>query len=280
MQVCLAEHPDIYMPHGEIPFFESPFYESSTIADLENLFDGRAEKCLGIKRPSYIGIQEVPARIQKHLPDAKLIAVLRNPIDRAISAYFHNVRYGFIPAVNIEIGMKKIMFEPSFSLKNKRAPEIIEFGYYYKYLSKYKHYIDNKNILFFLHEDISTHPLTCIQEAYKFLDVSPEFVPESLESRPQKVVYNITRLKLLRLQNRFVYRYSKDRTRLFPKKISSFGRWIDRKITRLDQKVLSKWMPNMRPSSGSDLRKILYDVYAEDIKSLENLIYRDLSAWR
>ena len=79
MQLCLADHPDIYIPEGETPFFESPDYEQGDIHEIEELFEGRSEKCLGIKRPNYIGKAEVPNRILKHLPNAKLIAILRNP---------------------------------------------------------------------------------------------------------------------------------------------------------------------------------------------------------
>jgi len=85
---CLMEHPDIYMPKDEIPFFEIPDYESSSLSELEKYFKGRKEKRFGIKRPSYIGKPEVPARISNDLPDAKLIAVLRDPVDRAVSSYY------------------------------------------------------------------------------------------------------------------------------------------------------------------------------------------------
>lgn len=108
LQACLNDHPDIYMPYGETPFFESPDYERNNIRDLEKIFVDRDEKCIGIKRPTYIGKPEVPERILAHLPNAKLIAVLRNPIDRAISAYFHNINYGFIPAIDVETGSKSL----------------------------------------------------------------------------------------------------------------------------------------------------------------------------
>ena len=65
VQVCLAEHPDIFMPSTEIPFFVSPDYEQKSINNLKHFFIGRTEKMLGIKRPDYIGKPEVPERIRK-----------------------------------------------------------------------------------------------------------------------------------------------------------------------------------------------------------------------
>jgi len=149
LQACLNDHPDIYLPHGETPFFESPDYEQSDIRELQRIFEKRSEKCLGIKRPNYIGKPEVPKRIASHLQNAKLIAVLRNPIDRAISAYYHNIKFEFIPPIDIEIGMRKLIWEPSFSAKYKRSPEIIELGFYCKYLSKYDQFKKMVSFWFF-----------------------------------------------------------------------------------------------------------------------------------
>ena len=38
--------------------------------------------------------QSAPARYQRRVPDAKLIAILRDPVDRAFSSYMHLVRDG------------------------------------------------------------------------------------------------------------------------------------------------------------------------------------------
>lgn len=280
MQLCLANHPDIYLPQGETPFFESPDYENSDIDQLEKIFQGRSEKCVGIKRPNYIGKPEVPDRIQKHLPSAKLIAVLRNPIDRAVSAYFHYINYGFIPPLDVETGMRKLISDSSFVSEYKRSPEIIEFGYYHKYLSKYDYYTKNDQILIFLHEDILSKPLDSIQCAYDFLGVSRDFIPNSLSSRPHKVLYNLTRLKLLSHRNRFIYRYNDDRTRVFAKQMTPIDKVLAGAITTLDRKLLSKYLPNKKPKVGLEFRNLLYDLYANDIEALAGFINRDLSAWK
>ena len=63
----------------EIPYFESSDYEDTTFEEFERLFDcASAGQIIGIKRPSYLTKPECAERIQKHLPDARIIAVLRN----------------------------------------------------------------------------------------------------------------------------------------------------------------------------------------------------------
>ncbi|MDX8339290.1 sulfotransferase domain-containing protein [Draconibacterium sp. IB214405] len=280
MQECLSDHSDIFLPHGETPFFESPDYENADIKELSKLFNGRTEKCLGIKRPNYIGKPEVPARIQKHLPNSKLIAVLRNPVDRAISAYFHNVNYGFIPPIDVEIGIRKIISKTSFVSDNKRSSEIIEFGYYYKYLKEYNYFIKNNNLLIFLHEDIISSPLDSIQIAYKYLDVNPNYIPKSLDDRPMKVLYNIHRLKWVVKRNRLLYMYNADKTRLSKKQLKFTDKVLAYSITKFDEKILSLFFPNQKPQISQELKNILYDLYLPDIKKLEKLIDRDLSIWK
>lgn len=280
IQKCLADHPEIYMPNGETPFFESPDYENGDFANFEKIFKNRTEKCLGIKRPNYIGKMEVPGRIEKHLPESKLIAILRNPIDRAISAYFHNINYGFVPPFDLEDGMRKLISDPSYSKDYLRSPEIIEFGMYYKHLTEYKHFLKNNNLLVFLHEDIVSKPLESIRKSYEFLDVERDFTPKSLKSTPQKVIYNVKRLKFIRNRNSYMYDYNEDITRLSIKNKSIIDKIIAGSITMIDQKILSLFYPNVKPKVDPELRRDLYKIYADDIDLLEGLIDRDLSSWK
>lgn len=85
---CLREHPDVFVPSGEIPFFEDPDYSQGDIESFARLFArGCHKKAVGLKRPNYLHKPECPERIHRHIPSARLIVILRDPIERAISAY-------------------------------------------------------------------------------------------------------------------------------------------------------------------------------------------------
>jgi len=95
----LNEHPDIYMISGEpreACYFEDYEYSKYSfdiiIKAFENIDDN---KVLGFKRPTYINRPQSAPRIKKHLPDIKLIAVLRNPMERAVTSYFHHMQENF-----------------------------------------------------------------------------------------------------------------------------------------------------------------------------------------
>lgn len=278
VQLCIKEHPEIYIPTEEISFFESPDYEQQDISSLEHLFKGKKEKRLGIKRPSYIGKPEVPERIRNHLPNAKLIAVLRNPIERLVSAYHHHIKYGFIPARSIEKGLYKLL-DGSYFKQYKRSKEIIEFGFYYKYLKEYQYFFKRRQILILLYEDIMKNPLGSIQMIYSFLDVDTRYKPKAIDSRPQAVTYSIPRLRFISLRNSFTFKYNYDRTRLFRKNMNPIDIAIARIITIVDRGLLSKIISNTKPTLSKLLKERLFKVYKEDIEKLQTLIDRDLSHW-
>lgn len=279
VHACLAEHPDIFMPPVEVPFFESPDYEQQSIENLKKLFVGRTEKMLGIKRPSYIGKPEVPERIRTHFPNAKLIAVLRNPIERAVSAYYHNINYGFIPARDIKKGMN-LLLDGAYERAFKRAHEIIEFGFYYKYLKLYQHFFDNDCFMILLYEDIICGKLSAIQKVYSFLGVQSSYVPKGINSKPQAVIYSIPRLRILSLRNRFLYKYNSNRTRLFVKEQNILTKTVTTLITIIDNKYLSKVFVSKKPKLSKDLANRLCNIYSEDIEKLQAYIGRDLGHWK
>lgn len=132
---CLCEHPNVFMPSGEIPFFKDPDYSQSDIESFERLFEkGYHKKAIGIKRPDYLHKPECPERIHRHIPSARLIAILRDPVDRAISAYYHNAKMGFAPLKHVNTGLLEVI-NGRHAEKYPRAAEIVEFGFYHKHLT-------------------------------------------------------------------------------------------------------------------------------------------------
>ena len=147
-------------------------------------------------------------------------------------------------------------------------------------MKQFYHFVQNNRLLVILYEDIISNPLECIQYAYNFLGVSKDFIPGSLNSRPQEVLYNLTRLKLITFRNRFLYDYNEDRTRSIPRKKTPADKIIAGAFTILDRNLLSIILPNNKPTVSLELRKILYEQYASDIESLAGFINRDLSGWK
>jgi len=276
LHACLAEHPAVFMPEQEVCYFQSPDYENSQWSSFLELFRDSDDKLRGIKRPPYLARAEVPARIKRRVPDVKLVAILRNPIDRAVAAYYHQVLYGSIPPRHVERGFRAIM-DGKYERRYRRAAEILEFGLYHQHLQNYMRVFERRQLLLLLFDDLVADAREFVRGAYRFLGVDESYRPKALHQRPQAVIYSMSRLRFLALRTRFVYQYSKDRTRFYPKQQSGIDRIMDRLITTLDRTVCSRAFPTQRPALSPSLRERLCDFYARDVASLTDLLGRDVA---
>jgi hypothetical protein len=281
LQICLADHPGIFMPHGENPCFESPDYENGALRDLPAIFSAAPSGAVtGLRRPSYLAEPEVPARLKKHLPGARLIAVLRHPVDRAISGYFHNAATGFLPPRNIEVGLRAIL-DGKWTARWPRSEQVITYGHYGAQLDRYLALFDRKQLLVQLHDDYRADSRACIAQAYSFLGVDSAYVSSKLHLRPQASLSSLPRLWFrFHLLNRLKFTYDADRTRLQKHEPSGPRRGMIQAASWFDTTVLGRLFPDRKPQLSGELRKRLLDLYEEDTRSVERLLSRELPGWR
>jgi hypothetical protein len=193
----LKQHPQIYMSplqepkffafeEGEKPNFNGPGdtnANSHVITNLEiylKLFAERKDEvAIGEISPSYLYCQNVPERIKKILPDVKLIAILRNPVDRAYSNYLHLLASGRETLTS---------FEKALQVEEERICSNWEYfwhyksqGFYYKQLKRYFNLFDKKQIEVYLYEDYQFNPLSVLQNIFSFLNVNSSFLPNISE---------------------------------------------------------------------------------------------------
>lgn len=267
------------MPHGETPYFEDPDYHQAGPDFLERFFAGRTERLVGLKRPQWIGRAEVPARIFGDLPDAKLIAVLRNPVDRAVSAYYHYMRGSYLPVQDPETGLARLLeADREFATAWPRSWEVLEFGLYHKHLSDYAPFFDRGTIKVLLHEDVTRDPVGAACGLYAFLGVDDEFTPRRTASRPQAVVYDLRRLRFLQVADRLTMRKNADNTRSIGRRgtvaTAAYRAWRG-----IDETLLERLFPTRKPRLSQTLQAQLQAYYCDDIDRLAGLIGRDLSEW-
>jgi hypothetical protein len=145
IQYLLRGHPAVVMPKPEEPYFEDPFYSHRTTEYFSQVFaDAPPESICGIKCPTYLSSALCAQRIASDLPDAKLIVTLRDPVSRAISDYYHKMRFGLMPVVPLDIGMKKIL---SGEWDDANIQQVLEFGLYGRQIQQYREYFDASRFL-------------------------------------------------------------------------------------------------------------------------------------
>jgi len=281
LYMYLKQHPQVFMSPVKEPHFFSfnnqtkmttgpgdPIHEAITdFKEYEALFDGATtEKAVGEASTSYLYRPEAPERIHDVLPDVKLIAILRNPADRAFSAYMHVVRdqretaKTFSEALALEKERKHAGWEPIWHFTSV--------GRYYEQLSRYYALFNRDQIRLFLYEDLAADQENLLREVYQFLNVNADFTPGSL------VRYNVSG----ELRSKFMNRVIKG---LFhrPNPI----RWLSRKIFpekwRLNAATWVRHQNLLKRKFSPEVRRQLIETFREDILKLQDLINKDLSQW-
>jgi hypothetical protein len=280
---CVREHPDVFMPRDEVAYFQDPDYLESSLASFKSLFAPvKAEKAIGIKCPDYLSRPECPERISLHIPEAKLIVVLRNPVERAISAYYWYIQVGIIPARPLNEGMLDLI-NGAYDRLFPRAKEIIKYGFYHENLQNYLRFFKREQILILMQTDIKASPRKFVSQIYRFLDVDDGYVPKALERQPKQAVYSIARLKWLSMANRlFFYDYRVDANNmmsLYPVE-NRFYRLCYYIFLGVDRYFLSFVFRNDREKLTEDLRKSLVGIYRDDIEALEKYLGQELTNWK
>jgi len=180
----LNTHPDIFMCEPKEPcyFVEPKQLNWSEIKKLElwqnenrylDLFQSASDvKIIGeastlyTKAPQITGI---PERIAQFQPHARLIYIMRDPIKRTISHYWHEVRRG-----NEHQTMLAAM-------QNNR--HYCDVSYYAKQLEPYFQWFNKEQILTLTFEEMMSDPLGVVQRVFQWLGVDASFEPPNLQHK-------------------------------------------------------------------------------------------------
>lgn len=275
---CLAEHPDVYMYPHEDPYFQDPDYERTAPDEFARRYRaGEGKTAVGLKRPNYLASPECPARLASDLPQVRLIAILRNPVDRAVSAYFHTMQSAAIPIRPLNEGIGDIL-EGVTQRAHPAASYILDYGLYARHLRRYLEHFERDRILILLYDDLKPDPMPMIQRTYRFLGVDDEYVPAgSLGARPMASVTSLPRLRLQKLVRPLFVRTEDDRTRTHTRRV--FGPPLRKAYNGFDRHVLGRLFPNERPQLDPPLRARLIERFRPDIEDLARLLDCSLDHW-
>ena len=95
LQRLLEQHPGVYLPPCKEVHYFTLHSEEPARWYAEHYRDARLGQRRGDITPFYLFHPKVPARIRALLPQARMIVLLRDPVERALSQVFHARRHGF-----------------------------------------------------------------------------------------------------------------------------------------------------------------------------------------
>lgn len=273
------------MPENEVTIFEGHnFNEKSFNNYINSQINNKNNRLFGIKRPNLLCQSEFAERVSKYCPKTKLIMVLRLPIERTVSAYYHYMRWGFFPVEDIESGIPKLLYG-DYKQKYWKSFEIIEFSFYGKYIKKLYDFVDKNNIYIGLFEDLIHNPKVFLKSVFDFLEIEPLELcfDDIIKKKPQSVIYSLDRLKIITMQHRFE-KFVDENGCIIPgkggKKITDEDREKIDLIKKFDGRVLRSIYSNVKPCLSESLLQMMRETYDEDIKLTSKLIDRPLTEWQ
>jgi len=272
----LRQHPQIYLPiNKETRFFShEERYEKGIGWYLETYFkDAQNYPARGDASTHYLYWSEkVAPRIHQVYPEGnvKFIAIFRDPIQRAYSYYWHMVREGW------EI----LTFEEALLSETERLKAhwnrvhrngVQHYGYfrggcYASNLKPFFTYFSENNFLFLLFDDLKQDFNTTIQRVIDFLEIDTSVEVKPSVSNPAAMPRSMRLHKYLREPSGL-----KNVIKIFFPSIIRFK--LKKVIRRLNLKRITY------PPLDDELILNLKSRYKHDIKQLETIIDRDLSAW-
>lgn len=290
LHVMLEKHPRIYIPRGELFFFdvddmlEHPDFFAfnhghwtdrdfdARLADYtewyRRFFDHAAPgQLVGEDSTTYLASARAPVRIAKFNPDAKIIVMLRDPASRAYSNYWHLLRYGRVFHD----------FEDSLRLQ----PEaLIARSLYRRQLENWLTTFPRDQLHIVLLEELVADPATTTSEVCRFLGLAEPLPRAALSLHWNRGdTPRFPRVQMLR--NRLMWRRD---TRMFlprlpdpPDDVQAPLREISRFVDRVHRKLnpLQRTAPPMRPATRSFLNRY----FQRENRGLDEIVGKDLERW-
>lgn len=266
----IGEHPDM-VTHDRLEFtffVNDKEYEQGYEEWYRNDFDTAigADKRVLIKNVGIIFWEEAMVRLSKHNPDVKVILLLRNPVDRAYSAYW----YGRNKAVETLPTFEEALAASPTRFKRKADISITSYyeqGHYYELIKRMEKYFPKENIKIVFQEDLQSEPAALMLDVYQFLKLDTSYTPDVSKR------YNESASAKLGIVNKIFNADDsilKKGMQLVPYQIRN---QLKKKIKVFNQKKFTQ------PVMNTETRNKLIAYYKPHNKKLGDYISRDLSFW-
>jgi hypothetical protein len=265
----LSEHPQVEMSSQKEPdyFSDKAIHQQgmyygknrvNTLDKYESLFVQKEGVVYGEGSVSYLFYDNVAEDIKKYNPNAKIIIMLRNPIERAFSHYLMDYRLGLVSDSFENIITKKS--------KHKNAhlfyQQYIEVSKYANQIQRYLDFFEKENILFIDYEDFKNNVSKTVDQVYDFLNISTEF---AADINTKYNTFTMPKNKGIR----FIYSF------VFLRKILTF--FLPIYLVKNIRAFLFK--ADKKPELLKETRSQLSIIFNNDIKKLEEVLGKNYSKW-
>lgn len=252
----LETHPQVFVaPEKELRYFDQS-HDLGLDWYLDHFRRAEDELAIGEATPTYMAHPQAPSRMAEVVPEARLVAILRNPVDRAYSHYWQVRRRGheprdFAQAVEQEHPAGVMSLE-------EQARAYLGFGQYMEQLSNFVPHYPRASIHVLILEELVAEPAVTLSELHRFLGVDDTFVPANIGR-----VYNPS----------YRYRSWRFRSAMLRARAWTIAPGLARRLDRLNRDE------SEYPAMDDATRARLLEHFAPHNQALADWLGYDLKAW-
>lgn len=273
----VGQHHGVFLPRAkEIRYFADDEFYNQGEKYLDFFYkDVAQEQIIGGGYVHLMYHPYTPERIYKYNKNARIIAILRNPIDRAYSAYWFARQNRWETAAS---------FEEALALEPKRrgrgdSKERVELtylahGHYYEQILRFVDLFGREKVKILLTDDLRSQPKPVVQEVLAFLGVEP--VVDGIDlgklSNSAKTPRVPALQRLLTIPGVWYRRLGR---RVLPQGVRDFmNEQVTKRLIMLNTKDFS--YPPMKPETRARLK----DYFRSHNEDLAEFLGRDLIHWQ
>lgn len=278
MDWYLSQHPDVFMANEkETHFFADDLFPPSTKCSWEkynSFFDAAGhESIIGESSVFYLMSQTAAQAIHDFAPDAKILIMLRNPIDLIASHHSQIVYEGYEQETSLE---RALALEPSRRAahgddtvgileKVKHYRDVVAFT---DQINRYLTVFPTRQVHIVLYDDIIADVADVYRDVLQFLEIDPTFQPKFVVQNANKVTRNA------RLQD-FIVNTPDWGTRVG--RLILPARGLRKGVKRVFKRFNTRYVK--RETMPPALREQLAAELRPEVSRLSTLLDRDLTHW-
>ena len=276
----LRQHPQVFMPKDkELNFFAfenqklnyrgpgADYVNKSveTLADYRAYFRDSPENAIcGEASPLYLFAPQAPARIRHHLPDVRMIVILRNPVEQAFSHFMYATK---------QCVENEADFTKALQLEEKRLADRWQpmFGYsafprYGDQLERYFALFPREQFLIRTYEEFQSDPQTLLRDVFEFIGADPDFSANTTYKPNAGGVPKNQAFQNFLMESNPITR--------------AIGRVVPKETRLRIRDHLTRLNIRRTNQMSATAREYLHDKLDGDIAKLETMLDLDLAHWR
>lgn len=174
----MRDHPDIFVTEPKETAFFSENFDRGLDWYLNHFSHTANHRQAGEFTSHYLYDPSVPERIAASFGPLKVLAVVRDPVERSLSQVKYGIRHGHLRDTG-----RRVLSLPDLRTAAQRYPAIVDRSLYAEGISRFISAMGRSQVLILDQTDCANNPVAVLRKVWNFLEVDESFQPARANSK-------------------------------------------------------------------------------------------------